>query len=233
VNQENDVMDRRLLLMGGAAVVAVGGFAAYQRFSGPSHTPGTAQANRTGRESFDPDALLEAGPLPDMKKGRDDAPVKLIEYASMTCPHCASFHTERLPALTTEYVDTGRAQVIFREYPIGGNAILAAMIARCAGDQGFFPMIDVMFKTQGTWARQQDPRDALFQIARQAGFTQDSFNACLNNQSILDGINWIKDRAAVEFEVDSTPTFFVNGKLIRGNATVDRFREEIEAAMVA
>ena len=227
-------MDRRLFMIGGAAVVLVGGLAVYQRMTGtgPQSTR-TAEAQRSGRTEFPMDALMEQGPLPDMIKGRTDAPVTLIEYASMTCPHCASFHTDRLPALQTEYVDTGRLQVVFREYPIGGHAILAAMIARCAGNQGFFPMIDAMFRTQGTWAREPDPRDALFQIARQAGFTQDSFNACLNNQDVLDGITWMKDRAASEFEVDSTPTFFINGKILRGNASIDRFRSEIDAALVS
>lgn len=227
-------MDRRLFMFGGAAIAAVGGFAVYQRMTGQAgHTPGTATAQRTGRTEFSQQALMEQGPLPDMIKGDPNAPVTLIEYASMTCPHCAAFHTERLPTIVSEYVDSGRLKVVFREYPIGGHALLAAMVARCAGDQGFFPMIDVMFRTQGTWARQPDPRDALFQIARQAGFTQDSFNACLNNQAVLDGINWVKDRAALEFEVDSTPTFFVNGKVIRGNVSLDRFRQEIDAAPVA
>lgn len=227
-------MDRRLLMFGGAAVVAVGGFAAYQRMTGTAgHTPGNAQAQRTGRTEFPVQSLMEQGALPDMVKGDPAAPVTLIEYASMTCPHCAAFHIDRLPALTSEFVDSGRVKIVFREYPIGAQALLAAMVARCAGDQGFFPLIDVMFRTQSNWARQPDPRVPLFQMAQQAGFTQDSFDACLNNQSVLDGINWIKDRAALEFEVDSTPTFFVNGKLIRGNVSLDRFRQEIEQAPVA
>ena len=172
--------------------------------------------------------LMEPGPLEDMMVGDENAPVTIVEYASMTCPHCASFHTQIYPELKTKYVDTGKVRLIFREFPLDARAYAAAMLARCADKQFYFPMIDVLFKQQSVWARAEDPRPPLLQIAKLAGFTQESFEACLKNQEVLDNVMAVKDKAAKDYKVDSTPTFFINGEKLSGEMSVDAMSAAID-----
>jgi protein-disulfide isomerase len=182
------------------------------------------------REAFaqDPSAeeLMRPGPLPDLVQGKDDAPVTIIEYASMTCPHCAAFHKTTYPALKSKYIDTGKVRFIFREYPLDEVAVAASMIARCAGGDKTMALIDVLFQSQDTWAVRQ-PIPALMQIAKQAGFTQKTFEECLANQKLYTDIVAVRERASKQFKVESTPTLFVNGKLQRGGVSI----EELEKLM--
>ena len=113
--------------------------------------------------------LMRPGPLPDLVLGKADAPVTIVEYASMTCPHCANFHKTTYPALKTKYIDTGKVRFIFREFPLDEVAVAASMLARCAGGEKSMALIDVLFASQDRWAV-RDPLPALMQIARQAGF---------------------------------------------------------------
>ena len=165
--------------------------------------------------------LLAPQALPDMQLGPDDAPVTIVEYASMTCPHCAHFHETTLPALKEKYIDTGKVRFILREFPFDPRAAAAIMLARCAPEAQFFPMVDVLFKQQRTWATAADGREALLQIARLAGFTQESFEACLTNQKLLDDVNAVRTKVANEFGVQSTPTFIINGKRYPGNMSIE------------
>lgn len=165
--------------------------------------------------------LMEPGPLKEMTMGDENAPVTIVEYMSMTCPHCAAFHEDNFKPLVEKYVDTGKVRFVLREFPFDPRAAAAIMLARCAPENQFFPMVDVLFKQQRTWATAPDGREALLQIARLAGFTQESFEACLTNQKLLDDVNAVRTKAGNEFGVQSTPTFFVNGKRYPGNMSID------------
>jgi len=166
--------------------------------------------------------LMQAGPLGDMALGDPKAPNVMIEYASMTCTHCQRFHTEVYPKLKSQYIDTGKVYFIFRDFPLDSLARAAIIIAHCAPKERFFPLVDLMFDHQDQWAFVADPKTALINLVKQAGFTEDSFNACLTNQQLLDGVNWVQDRAEKLFGVGSTPTFFVNGKKLTGEQTIDQ-----------
>ena len=192
-----------------------------------STTPATVP-EPTGE--VDPAKLLEAGALPDMVLGNADAPVTIVEYASMTCPHCAHFHETTLPELKTKYIDTGKVRLILREFPFDPRAEAGFMLARCSGDK-YFPMVDVLFKQQRTWATAENARDALLQISKLAGFTQESFEACLTDQKLLDDIRAVRARGMDEFKVDSTPTFFINGKQYKGAMSIEEMSAVIDSML--
>ncbi len=167
--------------------------------------------------------LMTPGPLGEKTLGDPNAPVVIIEYASMTCGFCARFHIDVYPELKENYIDTGKVYFIFREFPLDPLAAGAFMLARCVGDARYFTFIDALYELQASWTRTNDPVTALFNIARQAGFTQETFDSCLTNQRLLDGVNWVKDRAEANFNVRSTPTFFVNGTMYPGVQTIEDF----------
>jgi protein-disulfide isomerase len=163
--------------------------------------------------------VLKPGPMPEMQLGKDDAPVTIVEYASMTCPHCAAFHETTLPELKTKYIDTGKVRLIFREFPFDARAEAVFMLARCSEDK-YFAMVDVLFKQQGTWAVAENAREALLQLSKLAGFSQESFEACLTNQKLLEDIRAVRERGQKDFEVKSTPTFFINGDKYPGAMSI-------------
>lgn len=169
--------------------------------------------------TVDMEDLLAEGALPEMALGEADAPVTIVEYASMTCGHCANFHRNTLPAIKENYIDTGKARLIMREFPFDPRAEAGFMLARCSDDK-YFSMIDVLFQQQSNWVQAESARDALLQIARLAGFSQESFEACLTNQQLLDDVRSVRKRAADDFGVDATPTFFINGNKYSGALTV-------------
>lgn len=171
--------------------------------------------------------LMVPGPLGEMSLGSETAPVTVIEYASMTCGHCARFHADTYEAFKTKYVDTGQARFILREFPLDPLAAAGFMLARAAPGDRYFEMVSLLFETQRQWAYTDDPVTALLGIARQVGFTQESFEAALKNQELLDGVNWVRNRAAQEFGVDATPTFFINGEKKSGALSMD----ELDAAI--
>ena len=181
--------------------------------------PATAIEAPASAGSVDMAKLLEPGALPDKVLGEADAPVTIVEYASMTCPHCAHFHATTLPELKTKYIDTGKVRLIFREFPFDPRAEAGFMLARCS-DDNYFPMIDVLFKQQQNWASVENAKDALLQISKLAGFSQESFEACLTDQKLLDDVRAVQKRGAEEFKVDSTPTFFINGNTYKGALTI-------------
>ena len=183
-------------------------------------------------QTVDMAALTEAGPLGDEAVGSPDAPVTIVEYASLTCGHCAAFHMQTYPALKEKYIDTGKVRFIMREFPLDPLAAAAFMLSRCAGDDKYFQMVDLFFEKQADWTRTDDPVAALLNLSKQAGFTQESFEACLTNQELLDGVNAVKDRGA-QFGVDSTPTFFVNGEMYKGVLSIDRFSEIVDPLIAA
>ena len=165
------------------------------------------------------DILHKPGPLGDKILGAENAPVTIVEYASVTCPHCAAFHRETYPTLKSKYIDTGKVRLIFREFPTQPAAIAIGgfMLARCAGDK-YFPMLDTIFEQQQSWA--QDPYNGFLRIARQAGLSQERFEECLKDQKTAEAIQEVAIRGNKEFNVDSTPTFFINGKKYAGALSV-------------
>jgi protein-disulfide isomerase len=170
--------------------------------------------------------LLKPPALGDMALGAGEgAKVTIVEYASATCPHCAAFHKDVWPKLKAEYIDTGKIRFIFREFPLNDPALAAFMIARAAPKESYFPLIGVFFDTLETWAK--DPANGLLNIAKQAGFTQEKFDATLKDEKLAKGIMEIRD-GGVKFGVQGTPTFFLNGKPMRGEVTYDSLKADID-----
>jgi len=164
--------------------------------------------------------LMTPGPLGDKILGSETAPVTLVEYASMTCSHCANFHATVYPTLKSKYIDTGKVRFVFREFPLDAVATGAFMLARCAPADKYFQMIDVLFEQQKNWAFTKEPAKGLLAIAKQAGFTQQSFETCLTDNKLADSIQEVARRGNEKFGVNSTPTFFVNGQVVRGEMTL-------------
>jgi protein-disulfide isomerase len=178
-----------------------------------------------------PADLQQPGPLGDMVLGADNAPVTIIEYASMTCSHCADFHNKTYPKLKERYIDTGKVRFIMREFPLDPLAAGAFMLARCAGKDDknkYFAMVETLFHQQRDWLVQR-PLDPLKAIAKQAGFSEQTFEQCLANQQVLNGIEQVRQRAAEKLGVNSTPTFFINGKIQRGAITIEELDRQIES----
>lgn len=178
-------------------------------------------------------AVLHKEPaVGDMVLGRPDAPVTIVEYASATCPHCATFHEEVWPQLKKEFVDTGKVRFIFREFPLDQLALAAFMLTRCAGREKYFPMLDLVMKNQRTWVK--NPREELLKIAKLAGMSEQQFDACLKNEKLAMDIVAMSKDANRLFGVDSTPTFFVNGRRLVGGHSIEEFRtiinEELKKA---
>jgi len=171
--------------------------------------------------------LAKAGPEGDIVLGSDKAPVTIIEYASMTCPHCAHFSTETFPELQKRYIDTGKVRYIFREFPLDALAAAGFMLARCAGKDKFMPVVETLFAKQPEWMVQK-PIEPLKAIAKQFGFTEQSFDQCLANQHVLDGIQEVRDRAAEKLGINSVPTFFVNGQKLTGDQSIDALAKVID-----
>jgi protein-disulfide isomerase len=184
----------------------------------------------TPEATVDVAALAAPGPFTEMVLGSADAKVTVIEYASLTCGHCGAFHTSTFKELQTKYIDTGKIRFIFREYPFDALAEAGFMLARC-NEQVYFPMISALFTAQEKWVRAEKPSEAMFQISKQAGFTQEKFNACLQDQAVLDKIRTVRTKATDDFGVNSTPTFFINGKKFPGNMSIETFSALIEAEM--
>lgn len=179
----------------------------------------------------DMEEVLKPGPMQEMAMGDPNAPVQIVEYMSMTCPHCADFHNDTFKKIVADYVDTGKVYFVVREFPFDPRATAAIMLARCAPEDKFFPMIDVLMQQQAQWARAQDAASALFDISKLAGFTQESFEACLTNQSLVDDVNAVRKKAAEEFGVNSTPTFLINGKRYPGNMSVETMSALIDSLL--
>jgi protein-disulfide isomerase len=174
------------------------------------------------------EALAQPGPLGDVALGPADAKVTIIEYASMTCSHCAAFHKETYPELKKRYIDTGKVRFILREFPLDPLATAGFMLARCDGDSKYYPITDLLFDNQSAWAFTSKPLDALQQMMKQAGFSKEKFEACLKDQKLYDAVNAVRKRADETFKVNSTPTFFINGQRMSGAVSIDEIEKIIK-----
>ena len=175
--------------------------------------------------------LNQPGPLGDVWLGPEDAKVTIIEYASMTCSHCAHFHATTYPELKKRYIDTGKVRFTLREFPLDPRATAAFMLARCDGGGNYAAITDMLFDHQADWAFVRPPTspiDALAQLLRQAGFSKEKVEGCLKDQKVYDGVNAVKTRALDTFKVESTPTFFINGQKYPGALTIDDIEKIIK-----
>lgn len=176
-----------------------------------------------------PEATVEAAPEPeegiypdDKILGSRDAPITIIEYASLSCPHCAAFHAQVLPQLKSEYVEKGQVRFIYRDFPLNWPAVQGALLARCAPDDArFFGLIDTMFKLQNQWLSAQDPGTALKQIGALAGMSKEKIEACFADTAMQDKILMRRQEGEAKYGVDSTPSFIINGKLYTGVQTFE------------
>lgn len=164
------------------------------------------------------EAADSTGPVyREMIYGDPTAPVTIVEYASLTCSHCASFHNAVLPEIKKTYIDTGKVRLVFRDFPLDGLAMAGAMLARCAdGDRGK-ALISVMFRQQGTWVMSERPIEPLTSYAKLAGLNEDDVNACLENENIMTAIREGQEAGSNQYKIASTPTFFIDDVKVEGN----------------
>ena len=181
-------------------------------------SPAVAQTPKSG----DATNLL-APSAQDRVLGKADAPITIVEYASLSCPHCAHFATEVLPKLREKWIDSGKAKLILRDYPLDELALRAEMLARCAPPERYYPLIETFFETQDKWVVAKDWKGALERIARLAGIGTKEFNACLADKRLEDQIAQSRLTAAQQLGVQATPTFFINGNKFDGAPTVEAF----------
>lgn len=194
---------------------------------------GSADAQKiTSAPEVAVDELMKPGDLPDIVVGSPDAKVTVVEYSSLTCPHCANFQAKVFPEFKTKYIDTGKVRFITREFPLDNLAAAGAMLARCVEPSKSFDFVELMFAKQEEWARGPNPKAKLFEIAKQAGFSEESFEKCLTDQALLDKVNAVRTRASDKFQIASTPTFFINGKRLVGNRPED-FDKVIEPMLAS
>lgn len=222
-------LNRRNLIKASAlAIAGVGTFSLFGQSDDPkvSLIPGVSAAHAA---DVDPKVLHAEPKLGDRFLGKADAPVTIVEYASATCPHCAHFHEQAFVEIKKQYIDTGKVKFIFREFPFDDLALAAFMLARCAPKEKYFPMLGVLFEKQRVWTR-NNPREELLKIAKLAGFTEESFDKCLKNEDVAKGIYKIRETADKKFGVNSTPTFFINGKQLSGNLPFAEFKKAIDSA---
>jgi len=212
---------RQMLLIVAAAVVIAAAAIFYFLNRAETQLPQSAGAAAPAEAPAQTSDLMQPGPLGDMSLGDPKAPNVVIEYASMTCSHCQRFNAEVFKPFKAKYIDTGKVYYIFRDFPLDPLATSAIMLAHCAPPDRFFAIVDLLFQRQKDWAFVDDPKTALFNLMKQVGFTQESFDACLTNQKILDGVNAVKDRGATKLNIQATPTFFFNGKKKEGEQTLE------------
>lgn len=171
--------------------------------------------------------LHAPGQLGEKVLGPSDAKVTVVEYASMSCPHCAHFDATTFDAFKLKYVDSGKVRYIFREFPLNAPAFAVAMVARCAPADKFFDVVHAYFRSQDKWLTSNNLKGAILDIAKTFGFTQQSFDACVSNQALFDALSAVRDRGS-SFGVQATPTFFINGKKFEGALSLEDLDKAIE-----
>jgi protein-disulfide isomerase len=171
--------------------------------------------------------------LPDMALGPANAAVTITEFASMTCPHCAAFTEKVFPKIKSEYIDSGKIRFVFREFPLDIKAAAGSMLARCIAkdDAGkYFAVVDMLFRQQMDWAM-KNTTETLIRIGKQAGLSQQQVEDCLKDQALLDKISADQKYANEVLKVNSTPTFFINGEMVKGDQTFEEFDKRIKSLL--
>lgn len=225
--------NRRNVIIGAAAaaVVAAGG-AAWYFLGNPSQTSSSVAG---AGPSAAPGAQFDIAKLMTLPEGMKDHPlgpadakVLLIEYLSPTCPHCATFHDEVYPLLKVDYIDSGKIQFIPRPFVRNVLDAVVFLLAESAGEARYHDVIDTFFKTQAEWATSDTPNDAMLKVAEQLGFTKETYDAALTNQELFTGLEAVRDQALKDFQLQGTPTFYLNGKMITGETTLETLKAEID-----
>ena len=160
----------------------------------------------------------------DRVLGNLDAPITMIEYASMSCPHCAEFHINILPIIKKEYIETGKVKLVFRDFPFNLPALQASMITRCVDEDLYYKYIEALFKLQVTWVK-KNSEDYLYDIIKNGGMTREEFDSCINNEELKNKILEKQLKANKELNINTTPSFIINGKLIEGNKSIKTFKK--------
>ena len=171
--------------------------------------------------------VMQPGELPEMALGRADAPVTIVQYASMTCPYCRQFQRETFPALKREYIDTGKVRYILREFPIGHQSGLATIALRCAPADKYFVLYDKLMAQQPAWVSQEVRPDPIFKVAAQVGMTRAQFDSCRENRGMIEALNRVKERGRT-LGVIGTPNFFVQGKLVKTVIGIKDIRDVVD-----
>ena len=215
-------MDRRTLMMGaGAGFIGLGAFQLLrpQGGSAPLLPMGAANAQATGDA---PDVI-------EMVKGSPDAPVEVIEYASFTCPHCKTFHENVMPQLEADYIDPGHVRFIYREVYFDRFALWAGMVARCAGPEQYFGMVDLIYADQGTWTQGSPAEIAenLRRIGRTAGLGTEQLDTCLTDADMAQAMIETYETNLEEHDISGTPSFVIDGRMY-SNMSYDDFREILD-----
>lgn len=174
-----------------------------------------------------PADLATAGPLGEKTLGDPQAPVTMVEYASLTCSHCGNFYRTTFSALKEKYIDTGKVYFVLREFPLDPLAMAAAMVARCGPEEDYFAIIDSMFLGQQSWAYVDNPGPALLELVKPYGFTDETFRACLNDETVVAGIVDVAQRGQ-GLGVEGTPAFFINGEKHGGAMTIEQIDAVVE-----
>jgi protein-disulfide isomerase len=218
------IFTRRFL----AAALSLTGLAAVAGLA-PGHAEdGKAQAAVAAQ-------VAKPGSLPDMALGPANAPVTVVEYASMTCPHCADFEQNVFPMLKSKYIDSGKVRFVFREFPLEIRAAAASMLARCiAGDDAgkFFDAVDQLFKAQDRLMEQTQTLETLRLIGKQqAGMNEDAIASCETDQALLDKIKADQNFAFETLKVEATPTFFINGEKLKGAMSFEEIDKKIASLL--
>lgn len=167
----------------------------------------------------------------DIVLGKEEAPITIIEYASLSCPHCAHFHNTVLPTLKEKYIDTGKAKLIFRSFPLDLPALKGTVLAYCAGNDRFYNFLKVLFDTQESWAFHKNYLEMLANIGKLGGVKADQFDKCMADKDLENKILEVKLKGAKDLEVNATPTFFINGKKFDGGRTVEEFSKDLDAML--
>ncbi|WP_192843038.1 DsbA family protein [Aureimonas frigidaquae] len=222
------------VMLAGAAILAAapaftGVALAQEAPAATRQTDASAATAPQSQGSVDTAALMAPGALPDIVIGNPDAPVTIVEYASLTCSHCADFHANAYPAIKADYLDTGVAKLVLREFPFDPRALAGFMLARCVPEDRRTAMVDVLFDQQRQWAMAENASVELLAIARQAGMSQEQFTACLQNAELQGKVMEVQKRGQDEFGVAATPTFFINGDRYAGAMTANEMAAVIEA----
>jgi protein-disulfide isomerase len=192
-----------------------------------SDQPATAVGQREVMQNPSIADIMKAGGLPEMALGREDAPVTIVQYASLTCPYCRKFQIETFPVLKKEYIDTGKVRYVLREFPIGKQSGLATLALRCAPADKYFALYDKFMRQQESWVSQEVRADPIFKVAAQVGMTRAQFDSCRENRAMIVALNGIKERGRT-LGIIGTPNFFVQGKLVKTVIGMKELREMVD-----
>lgn len=236
----------------GAGLLAAGGNVPPGQTASVSATPGTPDEATRDQPQFNPFSdgsptdrplreviekpsraeVMQAGALPEFSLGRDDAPVVLVKYMSLTCPYCRRFQFETFPALKREYIDTGKVRLVIREFPIGKASGTATIALRCAPMSKYLQLYEKFLARQSAWVAQEVRHDAIAKVAAEAGVTRAEYDACIADRKLVDDLKWVKDRGR-QLGIIGTPNFFVEEKLVKKVVTTAELRQLLDAALAA